>query len=164
MRTGQVSAHGATIFPFLMPQLRAISFARANFVTEAPWARIALNAQDRHLRRKLVTLDTGIEILVDFEKPVKLENHDCLVLEDGRLIAVAALPENLLELRGRDTLHLTRLAWHIGNRHLEAQIETNRILIRPDHVISQMLESLGATVTKACEPFSPEHGAYSHGH
>jgi len=147
-----------------MKQLRATSFARAGFVTQAPWARIALDAQDRHVRRKLIALDNGQEILVDFEKSVKLENHDCLVLEDGRLIAISALPEDLLELRGRDGLHLTRLAWHIGNRHLEAQIEAGRILIRPDHVIAQMLEGLGATVRPVHEPFSPEHGAYAHGH
>lgn len=147
-----------------MQQLRATSFARATFVTEVPWARISLDAQDRHLRRKLITLENGQEVLVDFEKPVKLENHDCLVLEDGRLIAISALPEDLLELRGRDALHLTRLAWHIGNRHLEAQIEVTRILIRPDHVIAQMLEGLGATVRTVREPFSPEHGAYAHGH
>lgn len=147
-----------------MTQLRATSFARAGFVTQKPWAQITLDAQDRHLRRKLLALENGTEILVDFQTSVKLENHDCLVLEDGRLIAIEALPEDLLELRGRDPLHLTRLAWHIGNRHLEAQIEASRILIRPDHVIAQMLTGLGATITKVREPFSPEHGAYAHGH
>jgi len=147
-----------------MSQFRATSFARAGFVMEEPWARIALDAQDRHLRRKLLTLENGTDVLVDFERPVKLENHDCLVLEDGRLIAISALPEDLLEVRARDGLHLTRLAWHIGNRHLEAQIEQHRILIRPDHVIAQMLVGLGATVITVREPFSPEHGAYAHGH
>jgi len=147
-----------------MPQLRAISFTRAGFVTEEPWARISLDAQERHLRRKLLKLASGDEVLVDFEKPVKLENHDCLVLEDGRLIAISALPEDLLELRGLDALHLSRLAWHIGNRHLEAQIETSRILVRPDKVIAAMLEGLGAKVIQVREPFSPEHGAYAHGH
>jgi len=147
-----------------MAELRAKAFVRAGFVTEKPWAQIALDAQDRHLRRKLLTLATGEEIMVDFEKPVKLENHDCLVLDDGRLIVVSALPEDLLELRGHDALHLTRLAWHIGNRHLEAQIEASRILIRPDKVIAGMLEGLGARVRDVREPFSPEHGAYAHGH
>jgi urease accessory protein len=147
-----------------MAQLRATSYARAGFVMEKPWARIALDAQDRHLRRKLLTLENGADVLVDFERPVKLENHDCLVLEDGRLIAIVALPEDLLEVRARDGLHLSRLAWHIGNRHLEAQIELHRILIRPDHVIARMLEGLGAMVIRVREPFSPEHGAYAHGH
>jgi len=164
MRASGEPADDATVFSFLMPQLRAISFVRAGFVTEQIWQRISLESQDRHVRRKLLTLENGTEVLVDFGKAVKLENHDCLVLEDGRLIAINALPEDLLELRGRDALHLARLAWHIGNRHLEAQIEIERILIRPDRVIAAMLEGLGAKVSNVREPFSPEHGAYAHGH
>ena len=144
--------------------LRATSFVRAGFVIERPWAEIELEAQARHLRRKLLTLKDGSEVLVDFAKPVKLEDGDCLVLEDGRLIQIAAQPEDLLEVRGHNAVHLAQLAWHIGNRHLEAQIEEGRILIRPDAVIARMLEGLGATVINSREKFSPEHGAYSHAH
>jgi urease accessory protein len=112
----------------------------------------------------LLSLADDGEVLVDLDRTVKLEDGDCLVLEDGRLVQIAALPEELLEVRGRDASHLTRLAWHIGNRHLEAQIDATRILIRPDHVIAQMLEGQGAVVSKTREAFSPEHGAYAHGH
>jgi len=55
-------------------------------------------------------------------------------------------------------------AAHIGNRHLEAQFETTRILIRWDPVIAKMLEQQGATVTLVRETFTPERGAYVHGH
>ena len=145
-------------------QLHAVSFARAAFVTEKPFAEIALEAQERHIRRKVIALSNGDEVLVDFEKAIKLEDGDCLVLDDGRLIQIAALPEDLIEVRARFANHLARLAWHIGNRHIEAQIEASRILIRPDHVIAQMLEGQGASVSKVREKFSPEHGAYAHGH
>ena len=55
-----------------------------------------------------------------------------------------------------------------GNRSssgsgLRAQIETARILIRPDHVISGMLIGLGANVADVTEPFDPEGGAYAGG-
>ena len=144
--------------------LRATSFARAAFITEKPYAAISLEAQDRHVRRKVIALGGGEDVLVDFEKAIKLEDGDCLVLEDGRLIQIAASLEDLLQVRGVDANHLARLAWHIGNRHLEAQIEQTRILIRPDHVIAKMLGQQGAIVTKTRETFSPEHGAYAHGH
>lgn len=144
--------------------LRATSFARAGFVMEQPWGTVHLGAHDRHLRRKLLRLTNGVEVLVDFERPVQLKDGDCLVLENGRLVRVAALPEDLLEVRGQNGRHLARLAWHIGNRHLEAQIEEARILIRPDHVIAAMLEGQGAIVTAVRETFSPESGAYSHVH
>jgi len=144
--------------------LRATSFAKANFVLEKPFTSINLESQDRHLRRKLLTLEDGTEILVDFAKTAKLEDGDCLVLDDGRLVQVAAREEDLLEVRAANQVQLARLAWHIGNRHLEAQIERTRILIRPDHVIAAMLEGQGAIVKQVREKFSPENGAYSHAH
>ena len=144
--------------------LRATSFARAGFVTQKPFAEISLEAQERHIRRKVIALNSNEDVLVDFPKAIKLEDGDCLVLEDGRLVQIAALPEDLMEVRASDPNHLSRLAWHIGNRHLEAQIDATRILIRPDHVIVKMLERQGATVTHVREKFSPEYGAYAHGH
>lgn len=144
--------------------LRAISFVRARYLVEAPWETVVLDASDRHLRRKVLLLKDGSEVLVDLDKPVKLENRDCLVLEDGRLVQILSSDEELLEVSGQSADHLTKLAWHIGNRHLEAQIEASRILIRRDAVIGRMLEQLGAVVREVREPFSPEHGAYRHEH
>lgn len=123
-----------------------------------------MDSSERHLRRKLITLQHGDEVLVDLEKPIKFADRDCLILEDGRLVQIIASDEELLEITARDAVHLMQLAWHIGNRHLEAQIETTRILIRQDHVIAKMLEQLGAEVTPVREAFTPEHGAYAHGH
>ena len=143
--------------------LKATSYVRANFVADTPWETAVLASFERHLRRKLLALPHGGEVLVDFEKAVKLEHGDCLVLEDGRLVEIVAGEEDLMEIIARDALHLATLAWHIGNRHLEAQIETARILIRRDPVIAHMLEHQGAAVREVREPFSPEHGAY-HAH
>jgi urease accessory protein len=56
------------------------------------------------------------------------------------------------------------LAWHIGNRHLPAQIGEGRILIREDSVIEEMLIGLGAGVRHVTEPFTPEAGAYATSH
>ncbi len=144
--------------------LRATSFVRAQYLLEAPWEIVVMDSTARHLRRKLITLPKGDEVMVDLERPVKFEDRDCLILEDGRLVQIIASDEELLEVKGRDATHHTQLAWHIGNRHLEAQIEEARILIRRDHVIATMLELLEATVTPVRETFTPEHGAYAHGH
>ena len=144
--------------------LRATSFVRAQYLLETPWEIVGMDASQRHLRRKLITLQHGDEVLVDLEKTTKFEDRDCLILEDGRLVQIIASDEELLEITAQDSTHLTQLAWHIGNRHLEAQIEATRILIRRDHVIAAMLKQLGATVIDVRETFTPEHGAYSHGH
>ena len=60
---------------------------------------------------------------------------------------------------------LVRVAWHLGNRHLPTQIDHDRLLIRDDHVIVDMLKGLGAEVRKVRVPFDPEGGAYGqHNH
>ena len=146
-----------------MPAIRAIGFRRAGLSGGKASDDIVLEAQDRHLRRKLIVTRKGREVLVDLAKPVKLEQGDHLLLEDGSQIAIIAREENLMEVRGRDAAHLMKLAWHIGNRHLEAQIEKERILIRRDAVIAEMLAHQGASVKDVTERFEPEHGAY-HGH
>jgi urease accessory protein len=104
--------------------------------------------------------------MVELPEPVPLADGDALVLEDGRSVRIVAAKEELYEVRP-GTVPLRHLAWHIGNRHLAAQIDEARILIRRDHVIRAMLEGLGATVTEVIEQFQPVHGAYhshDHGH
>jgi urease accessory protein len=133
----------------------------------APFDIVVLAHDERHLRRKVLPLQHGERVLVDLPEPVMLGSGDRLVLEDGRHVEVTAGDEELYEVRARDRLHLAELCWHIGNRHLAAQIEQDRLLILRDHVIRAMLEGLGATVADVTEPFQPVRGAYSghsHGH
>jgi urease accessory protein len=144
--------------------LRAVSVKRGGTGNEATFDVAVLAHDERHVRRKLVTLGGGDKVLVDFAQPVTLNDGDGLVLEDGRIAGIVAAEEELLDVRGRDALHLAELAWHIGNRHLAAAILPDRILILDDHVIAAMLEGLGARVEKVRAPFSPLGGAYSSGH
>lgn len=128
-----------------------------------PSVAITLAADERRLRRKALRLPTGEHVLIDFPATVTLADGDALHLSDGRFVGIKAAREPLYEITGRDRAHLVRLAWHIGNRHLPAQLEDNRLFIRRDHVIGAMLIGLGATVKDVEATFSPEHGAY-HGH
>lgn len=111
-----------------------------------------------------MTSDNDIAFLLDLAEARLLRHGDGLVLDDGRVIEVMAVPEALHAVEGSDARHLLALAWQIGNRHLAAQIEPERILIRRDHVIRDMLEGLGARVTEIEAPFDPEGGAYGGGH
>ncbi|HEV7345062.1 MAG TPA: urease accessory protein UreE [Devosia sp.] len=125
---------------------------------------VTLEHSERRLRRKLLRLSGGDEVMLDFPQTLTLAHDSAIELDDGRVAGVVAADELLYEVRGRDTAHLVRLAWHIGNRHTSAQLEDRRILIKRDHVLRTMLEGLGATVGDVVEPFFAEHGAYhSHG-
>jgi len=142
---------------------RVTSFRRAAPVSGEAFDIVVLDADDRHVRRKRITLASGEDVLVDLVQAVQLADGDRLVLDDGREARVVAAEEALMEVRGRDTQHLLQLAWHIGNRHLPAEIDQDRILLRRDPVIRRMLEGLGAQTREITAPFQPEHGAY-HAH
>ena len=121
--------------------------------------RLELTYEDRFLRRKVLDLASGGKLLVDLPQTISLDHGGRLVTTEGAEVEVSAAPEPLLEITG----DLTRLAWHIGNRHTPCQIEPDRLLIQRDHVLADMLEKLGAQTRPVTEPFTPEGGAYGHG-
>jgi urease accessory protein len=132
---------------------------------EAAADTVVLDFDDRHRRRMAMTGTRGLEFLLDLENAIALRGGDALVLEDGRLIEVVAAAEPLLEIRGTDPLHLVRVAWHLGNRHLPTQIMPKGLRIRRDHVIEVMVKGLGARIIEIEAPFDPEGGAYAgHAH
>jgi urease accessory protein len=128
--------------------------------------RVVLDAGDRHRRRIVLRGEKGTEIMLDFEKPVALRDGDGLVLDDGAVVLVAGAPEPLIEICAHSALDTVRLAWHLGNRHTDVQIAGDKILIRRDHVLEEMLRGLGAHLTPREASFDPETGAphEHHGH
>lgn len=125
-----------------------------------PADQVSLTYEDRFLRRKVLTLASGAQLLVDLPQTTSLDHLGALITTDAAEIEVHAAPEPLLEVTG-ERLH--RIAWHIGNRHTPCQIETARLLIQRDHVMADMLANIGATTREVTEPFTPEGGAYGHG-
>ncbi len=124
---------------------------------------ITLDEGLRHRRRMAMVSDGGIAFLLDLPEATLLRDGDGILLDNGTVISVKAKPEPLFAVRGRDAAHLVALAWQIGNRHLAAQIFADRLTIRRDPVIRDMLLGLGASVEEIEATFDPEGGAY-HAH
>lgn len=145
---------------------RAIEAVRAGRWPEAERIdTVTLSFEDRYRRRLRMLGDAGADFLLDLVEPIVLHTGDGLQLEEGGYVEVKAAEEDLVEVRSRDPAAFARLAWHLGNRHLPAAIASDRILIRDDHVIVDMLKGLGAEVRKVRAPFDPEGGAYGqHNH
>ncbi len=122
--------------------------------------RIVLTFDERHRRRLRYVACGGTTFLLDLPRAAVLHAGDGLRLEDGRIVSVEASPEELVEVIAEDAWARMRLAWHIGNRHVPAQLEPDRILIRDDAVIKNMLLGLGASVRPVTAAFTPEAGAY----
>ena len=150
----------------------------AHFIAAGEWlatlesGTVTLVYADRCRRRVRLMDDRGVPFLLDLVRPARLADGDGLVLADGTIIRVIAKPEPLVEAVATDARHLARLAWHVGNRHVAAQIIDEKCLrIVHDSVLEQMLRGLGAETRAVTAPFHPEGGAYAslamghhHGH
>ena len=142
------------------PLIRAVSVAAAGAWSGDPADSVVLDHDRRQKRRFALTGTVGLAFLVDLAEAPSLRDGDGLVLEDGRIVRVVAAAEDLAEITARDPLHLARLAWHLGNRHLATEIGDRAVRIRADHVIEDMARRLGAHVRHVRAPFEPEAGAY----
>jgi urease accessory protein len=131
---------------------------------------VILDFDGRYRRRHTMTGAAGLAFLLDLPQATALRDGDGLVLGDGRIVRVTAEPERLVEIVAPDVPALLRIAWHLGNRHLPIQLVRDRLRIRYDHVIIEMVKGLGGIVAEIDAPFDPEGGAFasgiphSHGH
>ena len=143
--------------------LHAHSVKPAGSWSGEPADTIVLDYDERHRRRIAMTGIGGLAFLLDLPEAVMLRGGDGLALEDGRIVEVVAAPEPLAEIRCADAPALTRVAWHLGNRHLPTELLKKSLRIRRDHVIEDMARRLGASVVEIEAPFNPEGGAYVEG-
>jgi urease accessory protein len=125
---------------------------------------VLLDHDHRHRRRIALHTELGAELLLDLPQAARLRDGDGLALEGGGIIAVRAKPEPLLEIRAPGDATLLRIAWHLGNRHLPVQVLEERLRIRADRVIADMVNRLGGSVEGIDAPFDPEPGAYADPH
>jgi len=98
---------------------------------------------------------------------------DVLVAEDGSLIQVLAQPQAVMRVTPcaahGTPFDLVRAAYHLGNRHVQLELNADHLQFEPDHVLAGMLQQMHLTVTEQLAAFEPEGGAYaagtaSHGH
>jgi urease accessory protein len=96
---------------------------------------------------------------------------DVLVAEDGSMIRVLAAPQSVLRItpcaEHGSTFDLVRAAYHLGNRHVQIELQPDHLKIEPDHVLADMLRAMHLTVEATQAAFEPEGGAYAsggHGH
>lgn len=143
--------------------LRATEIVRAGEWKGSPADVVQLDYDHRTRRRITLKGAGGLTFLLDLAKAPMLRAGDGIRLQDGRIVAVEAASERLLEIACRDGRLLARIAWHLGNRHLASEIAARVIHIRDDHVIADMIRGLGAEARVVQRPFNPEGGAYGQG-
>ena len=147
------------------PMRRAIAVhLPGHWPEEAAVETVTLAFLDRHRRRIRLVSDTGGAFLLDLPRAARLADGDGLELAGGGYIRVRAAAEPVLEIATAEPATLLRIAWHLGNRHLPVQIVGDRLCIREDPVIGEMVVGLGGHIERREAPFDPEIGAYEHAH
>jgi urease accessory protein len=141
---------------------RSIKPAATWSAREAADDYVELPHDGRYRRRITMRTEGDLVFLLDLPEATRLMHGDGLVLDDGRIIAVAAADEPVTEITAKDAHHLSSIAWHLGNRHLPTEILPDRLRIEPDPVIEEMVRGLGGTVIRTEARFEPEGGAYEH--
>ncbi|WP_090043448.1 urease accessory protein UreE [Limnohabitans sp. 2KL-27] len=143
----------------LMPQGRGLArvlVQRASTIT--------LDWDTRQKSRFDATDSTGRALGVFLPRGTVVRGGDVLVAEDGSLVRVQAAPQTVLRITActehGSPFDLTRAAYHLGNRHVPIELQTDHLKIEPDHVLADMLRAMHMTVVEVAEPFEPESGAY----
>lgn len=131
--------------------------------------QLVLRFDQRQKARQRARLQSGREVGIQLPRGTVLRGGDCLQGESGEIVRVVAAPEPVSIATTSDPLLLARAAYHLGNRHVHLEVRRGLLSYLRDHVLDEMIESLGLRVTYAQEPFEPEAGAYAqqghaHGH
>ena len=129
---------------------------------------------DQRQKSRFDAVDSGGRLLnVFLPRGSVVRGGDVLVAEDGSLIAVRAAPQPVLVVRHcpehGTPFDLLRAAYHLGNRHVPLELQPDRLLLEPDHVLAGMLRQMHLIVSEESSAFEPESGAYApagaaHGH
>jgi urease accessory protein len=131
------------------------------------YGQLVLPYELREKSRLRATLTSGEEVGVFTTRGTVLRDGDLLKGEDERVVQIVAALEPTYKVQCPTAHGLLRCAFHLGNRHTQAQVGTDAgggfLRIRQDSVLKEMLEGLGATVTEDSASFEPESGAYSGG-
>ena len=91
---------------------------------------VILDYAQRSAQKIAVTGVKGGRFEIALAEPARLRTDDALLLDDGSLVEVVAAPEPLIEARAADLAALSRLAWHLGDRHIPVEMLANRIRVR----------------------------------
>jgi urease accessory protein len=122
---------------------------------------LTLPYESRIKARLHVYLDNGMEAGLFLPRGLVLRDGDLLRAEDDLIVLICAAEETVSTVYTNDPLLLARLCFHLGNRHTHLQITPAWLRYQHDHVLDDMVISLGGEVTVENAPFEPEAGAYS---
>ena len=146
----------------LLPQGRGLARVLLNRATT-----VELDWDVRQKSRFDATDSGGRHLGVFLPRGTLVRGGDVLVAEDGSMIKVIAAAQPVLEVRicsaHGTPFDLLRAAYHLGNRHVQLELQPDHLKLEPDHVRADMLRQMHLIVAESQAAFEPEGGAYAAG-
>ncbi len=125
--------------------------------------KLTLSSDERRILRGKRLTDCDQEIILQLPREGKLNDGDILSTNKSNFfIEIIAKTENLIEIRSNSKIELIKTAYHLGNRHVDVEIEENILLTKDDYVIENMLKKFNIDFVNTQKKFFPERGAHSH--
>ncbi|EJB8464370.1 urease accessory protein UreE [Acinetobacter baumannii] len=132
---------------------------------EQAFETVELTFDTRQKSRFRAALASGVDIGADLPRTGILRSGSYIATQEGDVLRVDAKPERLMKVTAQTEFDLLKAAYHLGNRHVPLMLTPTALYFEPDHVLAEMVEGLGLTVTETDHPFEPESGAYAqHSH
>jgi urease accessory protein len=123
---------------------------------------VSLDHAGRTATAGSLVAEGGLGFAVALAKAAILEDGDALRLDDGRLVAVRAAAEALLEVRAENPARLMRLAWQLGGNHVPAEIAADVLYVPASPATAELIRGQGCVATPVSRAFRPERAAHDH--
>jgi len=125
--------------------------------------KLTLSSDERRILRGKRLTDCDQEIILQLPREGKLNDGDILLTNESNFfVEIIAKTEDLIEISSNSQIELIKTAYHLGNRHMEVEIEEGILLSKSDYVIKNMLLNFKVDVKNTKKKFFPERGAHSH--
>ena len=125
--------------------------------------KLTLSSDERRILRGKRVTDCDQEIILQLPREGKLNDGDILSTNESNFyIEIVAKTESLIEISANSKIELIKTAYHLGNRHVEVEIEDDMLLTKGDYVIENMLKNFNVDIKNTQKKFFPEKGAHSH--
>ena len=124
---------------------------------------LTLSSDERRILRGKRLTDCDQEIILQLPRDGKLNDGDILSTNvSNNYVEIISKKENLIEISSNSKIELIKTAYHLGNRHVEVEIEEDTLLTKSDYVIENMLKNFNVCIVNTQKKFFPERGAHIH--
>jgi len=104
--------------------------------------RVYLRSDDLVKRIQRVVTDHGKELGIRLKDNRELIDGDVLYMDEKNMIVISVKEDDLLIIMPTSIQQMGEIAHQLGNRHLPAQFEDNKMLVQYDYLVEELLQQL----------------------